>query len=342
MDKKLGNPQEVLTTRAMALLMLGALKRQWPTRPRRSESSPAPRTSPEATDRPGRAPARSPAARLARRDRAIAPGRSAAGADLQAAITGLDRLARTNPEETVRASLALAVILAGVGRHEAAIAAADRALAVSPFSPRGFLIRARRRVFAGDFEGARDDIRRGLAIQLNEPGLLELRGILQAQVGDHEGAQGDFNLAIVAGAVDRIHLHKARSLVALGNHSAAVQEWSLALRRDPELPQAYLGRARSHIKLRQWDMALADLEQAASWAHSDPRLELGIVFSYFQCLGERPDRQSALRVSRMAHRRRSMARTGQRTDAIGSLSRPADALRSGRALFRRVGTAHRG
>ena len=233
------------------------------------------------------------------------------------------------------------MILAGVGRHEAAIAAADRALAVSPFSPRGFLIRARARVFAGDFEGARDDIRRGLAIQLNEPGLLELRGILQAQVGDHEGAQGDFNLAIVAGVVDRIHLHKARSLVALGNHSAAVQEWSLALRRDPELPQAYLGRARSHIKLRQWDMALADLEQAASWAHSDPRLELGIVFSYFQCLGERPDRQSRF-VSLAWRTAADLWRAGQRTDAIGSLSRPADASRSGRALFRRVGTAHRG
>ena len=44
------------------------------------------------------------------------------------------------------------------------------------------------------------------------------------------------------------------------------------------------------MKLLQWDMALADLEQAASWAHSDPRIELGLVSAYFQCLGKRPDR----------------------------------------------------
>ena len=79
-------------------------------------------------------------------------------------------------------------------------------------------------------------------------------------------------------------------MVALGRVEAAVQEWSLALRRDPELPEAYLGRARAHLKLRQWDMALADLEQAASWAHSDPGIELGIVAAYFQCLGKRADR----------------------------------------------------
>ena len=34
-------------------------------------------------------------------------------------------------------------------------------------------------------------------------------------------------------------------------------------------------------------MALADLEQAAAWAHSDPRIELGIVSAYFQCLRHR-------------------------------------------------------
>jgi hypothetical protein len=51
-----------------------------------------------------------------------------------------------------------------------------------------------------------------------------------------------------------------------------------------------LGRARTHIQLREWDLALADLEQAASWAHSDPRLELAILAAYGCCLGERPDR----------------------------------------------------
>jgi hypothetical protein len=79
-------------------------------------------------------------------------------------------------------------------------------------------------------------------------------------------------------------------LLALGELERAVDEWSLALRRDPELPGAFLGRARAQIQLRRWDPALADLEQAASWAHSDPRVELEIVTAYFQCLANRLDR----------------------------------------------------
>ncbi len=85
-------------------------------------------------------------------------------------------------------------------------------------------------------------------------------------------------------------MRKAEALVALGNHEAAVMEWSLALRRDPELPEAFLGRARAYIQLRKWDLAVADLEQAASWAHSDPRIEFAIVAAYLRCLGKQPDR----------------------------------------------------
>jgi eukaryotic-like serine/threonine-protein kinase len=211
-------------------------------------------------------------------------------ADLRAVAYGLDQLALTRRDETFRASLTLAVILSAQGRNQTAVAAATRALQVSPYSPRGYLIRARVRTFGGDYDGAKADIAKGLSIQFNEPGLLELKGILRDLAGDFRGALEDFNTASVWGAQDRIHLHKASALVALGRVEAAVQEWSLALRRDPELPEAYLGRARAHMTLLRWDMALADLEQAASWAHSDPRFELGLVSAYFQCLGKRPDR----------------------------------------------------
>ena len=210
--------------------------------------------------------------------------------DVQAAAYDLNQLALSHPEETFRASLTLAVILAAQGQTATAIAAANRAIRVSPYAPRGYLIRARVRAFAGDAEGARADIAKGLSIQFNEPGLLELKGVLQARAGDYQGALELLDSASAWGALDRIHLHKAAALDALGRTEAAIQEWSLALRRDPELPEAYLGRARAHIKLRQWEMALANLEQAAAWAHSDPRIELEIAGAYFQCLAKHPDR----------------------------------------------------
>jgi tetratricopeptide (TPR) repeat protein len=211
-------------------------------------------------------------------------------ADLQAAAYGLDQLAISHPEETFRASLTLAVILAVQGKTETAIAAANRAIGVSPYAPRGYLIRARVRAFVGDALGARADIAKGLSIQFNEPGLLEIKGVLQARTGDYRGALEQLDSAGAWGALDRIHLHKAGALDALGRSEAAIQEWSLALRRDPELPEAYLGRARAHIRLRQWEMALANLEQAAAWAHSDPRIELEIAGAYFQCLAAHVNR----------------------------------------------------
>jgi eukaryotic-like serine/threonine-protein kinase len=211
-------------------------------------------------------------------------------ADLQAAADGLDRLAKTQKAETLRAALARAVILAALGDRNAAVAAANQAVEVSPDNPRALLIRARVRSFGGDARGAWENVERGLRVQLNEPGLLELRGELRAAAGEHRRALEDFNQAIVSGAVDRVHVHKASSLVALGDIEKAIIEWGLALRRDPELPEAFLGRAQAHIQLNHWNLALADLEQAAAWAHSDPKIELRIVGTYFLCLKQRPDR----------------------------------------------------
>ncbi len=212
--------------------------------------------------------------------------------DLQAAVEGLNRLIAKNPDATYRASLNLAVVLAALGQRDAAVAAATRALNSSPSSPRAYLIRARVRSFGGDWQSAWDDVASGLRVQSSEPGLLELRGVLREKAGDRHRALDDFKQAIAAGAFDRIHLHKAVALAALGQIEAAIQEWSLALRRDPELPEAYLGRARIQLGLRRWDLALADLEQAASWAQADPWLELRIVAAYSRCLDSKPDHRS--------------------------------------------------
>jgi serine/threonine protein kinase/Tfp pilus assembly protein PilF len=212
--------------------------------------------------------------------------------DLRAADRALEKLAGQDAAVTFRAALNQAVVLAALGQREAAVKAATRALNVSPASPRAYLIRARVRAFAGDRRGAWDDVEAGISIQSSEPGLLELRGVLREQAGDHRGALDDFRQAVAAGAFERIHVHRAVALASLGQYEASIQEWSLALRRDPELPEAYLGRARVQLGLRRWDVALADLEQAASWAQSDPWLELRIVAAYARCLQARPNHQS--------------------------------------------------
>jgi tetratricopeptide (TPR) repeat protein len=288
---RLKNHDEVLAVRAMALLLLG----------RPTEAMAAAAEAQRNNPSPHHERLRQRALLAARRletlqlddpaDLALFPvGGRRLTADLEATAEILDRSARAHRDQTVTASLNQAVILAALHDSDAAFAAATRALRVSPYSPRGCLIRARVRAYAGDLDGARADVQSGLSIQFNEPGLIELQGVLRAAAGDHRGALEDFDRALAWGAVDRIHMHRASSLVALGKVDASVLEWSLALRRDPELPDAFLGRARAYVALRRWDMALADLEQAASWARSDPRIELRVAAAYFQCLKERPDR----------------------------------------------------
>ncbi len=189
-----------------------------------------------------------------------------------------------------RSTLTRAVILAALGDQSAAVASSGRAIALSQFSSYAHLICARVLSFGGDRVAAARHVDFGLTIQSDEPGLIELHGALRQAGGDPKGAIADYDRAIASGALEGVHVRKASALMMLQDTNAAVREWSLALLRDPELPEAFLGRARSHIRLRHWDLALADLEQAASWAHADPKIEVAIAASYLICLGQRPDR----------------------------------------------------
>src|SRR5262249_28090085 len=112
--------------------------------------------------------------------------------DMRAAADGLGRLARARGEESYRVSLSQAVILAALGEHATAVDAATKALEMSPFSSRAYLIRARVKAFGGDRLGALDDVERGLLTQFNEPGLLELRGVLRVAGGDPLSALDDY------------------------------------------------------------------------------------------------------------------------------------------------------
>ena len=209
--------------------------------------------------------------------------------DLRAAAVVQGKTAEAHPDRTVRAALNQAVIYAALGEHARALDAATRALEASPQSARAYLIRARVNHHAGDQAKAALDVERGLQIQPTDPGLLELRGVLQAAAGDARGALESYNQAQHWGALGRIHVYKASAQEALGRHTVALREWSLALRSDPELPEAYLGRARLAIRLKDWDLALADLEQAAAWAQSDPQTELAIAVAYLRCLASHPN-----------------------------------------------------
>ncbi len=149
--------------------------------------------------------------------------------------------------------------------------------------------RARVRRLSGDRRSALVDVESALALAPGDPRLLELRGILKTESGNHQGALIDLDRAILRGAPGTVRAPRASALMALGRNEAAVRDWSLALDEDPEDAGAYLGRARALIQLRLHDRALVDLEQAADWATDSPSLLPRIAAAYTLCLGSRPD-----------------------------------------------------
>ena len=119
------------------------------------------------------------------------------------------------------------------------MAAADRAAALSPFAtergssaPRP-LVRRRsprgRRRSPGTLVNRPDD-----------PGRLELRAALRLAGGDPRGAIEDYD-RVLARAARWNPPRQGRGPVGPGDYHAAVDQWSLALHRDPEFPEAYLG-----------------------------------------------------------------------------------------------------
>ena len=209
--------------------------------------------------------------------------------DLRIAVNGLNEIATGHGEVAYRALMTRAVILAALGEEGKALADSSRSIALSPFSPYAYLIRARLLLFFGHESSALTDIERGLAIRRNDPGLVELHGTVVLATGNPLGAIRDYDRAIASGEPEGIHVRKAYALDALLQHNEAILEWSIALRRDPQLPEAFLGRAKEYLHLGRPDLALVDLEQAASWANADPRVEVPIVGVYFRCLINRPD-----------------------------------------------------
>ncbi|WP_165222501.1 serine/threonine-protein kinase [Aquisphaera insulae] len=209
-------------------------------------------------------------------------------ADLRRAVVDLSKRGRPDDPRAYRATLNLAVILSTLGDHGAAIDAARQALSMAARSPESHLILARILLEAGQPVPALARADAGLGLRPRDPELHEARGAALARLGRLEEAIASLDQATAMAPNLYSRALRGEVLNGLGRYEAALSEWSSALRSDPELPSAYLGRARSWIALRYWDRALADLEQASTWSHGDLGLESRILASYARCLRERP------------------------------------------------------
>ncbi len=214
-------------------------------------------------------------------------------ADLAAAERKLAAAAPDGPESAYRARLTRAAILSALGRHAGATKAVRGALAASNGSSAdAHLVAARIARRASEPREAMRQAEAGLRLDPDDPALLELRGSLRSEAGDPASALGDLDLASARSDSASAHAARAATLRALGDLDSAIREWSQAIRRDPESPHAYIGRARSCLDRPEplYGPALVDLEQAASWSRDDFAAEVGVVSAYARCLRAHPDR----------------------------------------------------
>jgi tetratricopeptide (TPR) repeat protein len=209
-------------------------------------------------------------------------------ADLQTALLRLQLPAASNGVAAALACRTRAVILSALGDPRAE-REATRSIELSPSSVDAYLVRARIRRRAGDTRGALADVETGLSAGPGDSRLLELRGMLQAESGNPRAALLELNRAVGRGGRGSARAARAMTLFSLGDDRAAVEDWTLALADDPEDPLIYLGRARTLIRVRQWNRALVDLEQAAGWAFDNPRILTRTTLNYAACLPENPE-----------------------------------------------------
>jgi len=210
-------------------------------------------------------------------------------ADLRAASARLNQRMSQGALHVYPASLTQAVILAALNHPRAAEAKANRALQVSPDSPHALLIRARIRHFAGNFRGATADVERGLEMSPDDPELQEVKAAVLTAMG--RPAEALKELGLISSEWVRhpsIDMLRAQAYMALGQHSSAVTSWNLAIRKDPQLAEAYLGRARCRLSRGQWSEAVVDLSQAAAWARHDVGIESQAFLSFTRCLAFQP------------------------------------------------------
>jgi Tfp pilus assembly protein PilF len=182
-----------------------------------------------------------------------------------------------------------AVALAWLGRRREALAAGTKAVAVAPLNPTARLVLARILHFGRRRAEAGLEIERILEVEPRHAGALVLRARLQIDAGAPDRARNELDEAARQG-IDGADLRatRAEASLTLGDPRSAAHDWTLALKYDPEDPRAYHGRARAFLAMGQQNAAIADLEQAMTWAAGRADLALPIALSYARCLPYRP------------------------------------------------------
>lgn len=156
-----------------------------------------------------------------------------------------------------------------------AIAALDRALALSPTSIVALQARAAARMGVDDYPGTRADLERVAALMLKDPAEFLRRGAELYKQGLMAEAVGDLDRAVALGPEDpeayfsrgRVILDMAQRDVRL--RAMALSDLNRAIRRKPDCARFYVMRGYAHYLCRSDRAAREDLDRAIELAPED-------------------------------------------------------------------------
>lgn len=116
---------------------------------------------------------------------------------------------------------------------------------------------------------AKDYIEAALNCWPNEPGLVEVRGIINRDKGEYDEAIADFLSVQEAKPSERAARHLALTYRARGELRLTQQQFELAIadlteaiKLDPKITYAYRHRGEGYLRLRQFLAAIDDLKEA--------------------------------------------------------------------------------
>ncbi len=156
--------------------------------------------------------------------------------------------------------------------YEGAFEDLTRGIELYPDLPFLTSYRGRTLLYLGKYYDAIADFNRAIAIDSMSPINYVLRGRARTLIEDYAGAVEDYSQAIAIRSDDpQTYYLRGYSLYFLGDFNGAIADHNRAIAIDSEIREAYIGRAIAKEGLEEYEGAVEDYSQAIAIRSDDPQ-----------------------------------------------------------------------
>ncbi len=178
----------------------------------------------------------------------------------EAALRDIDEVVRLDPRDA-RARESRAVTFFQMKRYEDALNDYDAVSDIKPHEPVGYLGRAMVMARLGNLAGARAALTKALNNTSDDPEIHLTRAKISHDLSDYSAAIDDFTAAIKHNPFES-YFRRALSYSALGNFDAAVEDLRRAIELRPAHPEAHFNLGKAYSDSGHYQQAIKSYSQA--------------------------------------------------------------------------------